>query len=153
MNDVLPFVRKLPISKDKIFEAERRMRERGTPVEIPVNNYFGGGVYAREIVIPAETILTGQIHKKENLNLLSSGVIHVSTENGVQRLVGPTWIVSPPGTKRIAYTETEVRWVTFHATEERDLEKIEQLFIAKTEAEFVAYVEEQKRLGGAAWRG
>lgn len=148
MSDVLPFIRKLPVSRDKIFEAERLMRERGTPVEIPVHNRFGGGVYAREIVIPAGTILTGQIHKKENLNLLVSGVIHVSTENGVQRLEGPTWIISPPGTKRIAYTETEVRWATFHATEEKDVEKIEQIFIAKTEDEYLAYVDEQKRLGG-----
>lgn len=144
MSDVIPF--KLPVSRDKVFEAERQMRERGVPVDIPVYSHFGGGVYGREIVIPAETIVTGEIHKKENLNLLISGVIQVSTENGVQRLVGPTWITSPPGTKRIAYTETEVRWATFHATESKDVDYIERTFIAKTEEEFLAYVEEQKKL-------
>lgn len=143
--NVIPFSKKPTMAA--VFEAERHMRECGEPVVIPTYHHHGGGVYAREIVIPADTVLTGHIHKKENLNLLVSGVIHVSTENGVQRLVGPTWVVSPPGTKRIAWTETEVRWATFHATEETDLQKIEQTFIAKTEQEFLDYVAEQKKLG------
>lgn len=139
MSATEPVLHGKPISREMVFAAEREMKAKGKPVEIPVSNHFGGGVYAREIVIAADTVLTGQIHKKENLNFLASGTIRVSTDNGVQRLSGPAWIVSPPGTKRIAYTETEVRWVTFHATEETDVEKIEARFICKTEAEYLEY--------------
>lgn len=144
MSNVIPFGGKL--SRAQVVEAERQMIERGTPADIPVSHRFGGGVYAREIIIPAQTILTGKIHKKENLNLLVSGVIHVSTENGIQRLEGPTWVISPPGTKRIAFTETMCIWVTFHSTDERNVDEIEKLFVCDTDEQFRLYVEEQARL-------
>lgn len=126
--------------REKIKQAEALMKAHGEPVEIPVRHYFSDGVYAREITIPAGTILTGHIHKRENLNFLLKGEITVSTDDGMKRLVAPATIVSPPGTKRIAYTHTEVVWTTVHGTSERDLEKIEATFIAKSENEFLSYV-------------
>jgi hypothetical protein len=131
----------LPI-RDKVHFLESEMRKMPS-VEIPVKHYFSQGVYAREITIPADTLLTGEIHKYEQLNILSKGEISVMTEEGVKRISAPFTIVSPPGTKRIAYTHTEVVWTTIHGTEERDLEKIEQYFIANDEA---AYLEHCKLL-------
>lgn len=147
MNSVLPF--KGPISLAQVLKAEREMLARGTRVEIPVKHYFankGGkhGAYAREITIPADTVLTGKIHKTEQINFLMKGEITVSTDSGMVRLCAPMTVVSPPGTKRIAYSHTEVVWTTIHATEETDLAKIEAQFIAQDEAEWLAYSEAKK---------
>lgn len=125
--------------REKVFIAERVMQARGAPVEIPVRHYFSDGVYAREIRIPAGTLLTGKIHKRENLNILSAGEISVLTEAGMQRIKAPFTVVSPPGTKRIAYAHTDCVWTTVHGTHETDLDKIEAEFIAQSEAEFVSY--------------
>lgn len=131
--------------REKVIRAEQEMLAYGEPVEVPVTHHFANkgtkhGAYGREITIPAGTLLTGKIHKTEQINVLLAGVIRVSTENGIERMVAPRVIVSPAGTKRIAYTETEVRWLTFHATSNTDLEKIEGEFIAQSEHEYLDFV-------------
>jgi len=124
--------------KVNLLEGEMRKHE---PVEIPVKHHFSQGVYAREITIPAGTLLTGKIHKFEQLNILSAGEISVLTEDGIKRVSAPFTVVSPPGTKRIAYAHTECVWTTIHGTTETDLEKIESHFIAQSDADYQAFIE------------
>lgn len=119
---------------DKIMEAERVMREHGTPVEIPVTHHWANkgtkhGAYAREIRIPKGAIVTGKVHRTEQINVLLEGTIRVSVGDEMVLMTGPQVVVSPAGTKRIAYAETDVRWLTFHATELTDLVAIERQFI------------------------
>src|SRR5262245_16445882 len=132
----------MPVSQQDVraavFEMEDEIRKLA-PVEIPVRHYFSPGVYAREITIPAGTILTGKIHKYAQLNILSKGEISVLTEDGVKRIRAPFTVVSPPGTKRVAFTHEECVWTTIHGTDETDLEKIEERFIAQTEQEYLDF--------------
>jgi len=69
-------------SRQAVFDMERLMRQ-APQVELKVKHYFSKGVYARELHIPAGVILTGEIHKFENLNILSQGKIEVLTEKGL----------------------------------------------------------------------
>jgi len=125
-------------TRDKIFAAEAFMREQ-PQVEIPVKHYFSQGVYAREITIPAGVILTGDIHKFKQLNILSKGRMQVYTEEGIREVEAPFTVVSPPGTKRIAHTLTECVWTTIHGTDETDVNEIEKVFIAKSENEWLEF--------------
>jgi len=125
-------------TRDKIFAAEAFMREQ-PQVEIPVKHYFSQGVYAREITIPAGVILTGDIHKFTQLNILSKGRMQVYTEEGIREVEAPFTVVSPPGTKRIAHTLTECVWTTIHGTDETDVSEIEKVFIAKSENEWLEF--------------
>ena len=125
-------------TRDKIFAAEAFMREQ-PQVEIPVKHYFSQGVYAREITIPAGVILTGDIHKFKQLNILSKGRMQVYTEEGIREVEAPFTVVSPPGTKRIAHTLTECVWTTIHGTDETDVSEIEKVFIAKSENEWLEF--------------
>jgi len=128
----------LPSDRDKIFALESLMREQ-PQVSLPVFHHFSHGVYARELHIPAGVMLTGEIHKLENLNILSKGEMSVMTEKGMLRVQAPFTVVSPPGTKRIAYAHTDCVWTTIHGTFEKDLKIIEQYFIAKSEQEYLDY--------------
>lgn len=110
-------------------------------VDMPPTHYFSPGVYAREITIPAGTVLTGKIHKYAQLNILSKGDISVLTEDGIKRVQAPFTIVSPAGTKRIAYAHEDCVWTTIHGTEETDLEKLEEHFIAQSDEEYLAFHE------------
>lgn len=132
-------------SRSDVFVAEEMMKAYGEPVAIPVREYFANkgtkrGTYAREITIPAGTLLTGKIHKYEQVNFLLRGEITVLTDDGFKRLVGPATVVSPAGTKRIAYTHTECVWTTVHSTELEDVDAIEAEFIAQTEEEYLEFV-------------
>ena len=112
-------------------------------INIPIRHYFSPGVYAREITIPAGTLLTGRIHKYEQLNILSGGEISVFTQDGMQRVKAPFTVVSSPGTKRIAYAHTDCTWTTILATDETDPDKIEALFTVATEQEFLEFEKTQ----------
>jgi len=109
-------------------------------LEIPPKHYFSEGAYAREITIPAGAVVTGKIHKHSQINILSKGEISVLTENGIERVKAPFTVVSPPGTKRVAFAHTECVWTTILGTDEKDPELIEQTFTTNSEAEYLEYV-------------
>lgn len=116
-------------------------------IEAPVKHYFSSGLYARELFIPAGAILTGRIHKYQNLNILSAGEMAVLTEDGCKRVSAPFTVVSPRGTKRVAYAFTDCVWTTILATDETDPDVIETKFTAGSEQEFLDFVHEQSLLG------
>ena len=125
-------------TRDKVFEIEALMKDM-PQLELKVVHYFSKGVYARELHIPAGTVLVGEIHKFRNLNILSCGRIQVSTEDGIIEVEAPFTVVSPAGTKRIARTLTDCVWTTIHGTDETDIDVIENHFIAKSEQEWLEF--------------
>lgn len=116
------------------------------PVEIPVKDYFSKGVYAREIFIPKGTVITGKIHKYTNLNIMSQGEMSVMTDEGIKRVKAPFTIVSPPGTRRVAYAHEDTIWTTIHGTDKTDVDEIEAEFVAQTPKDYQLFLETQKRI-------
>lgn len=134
------------ITRQRIEEFEGFLKQQEL-VELSVKHYFSHGLYAREITIPKGVMLTGHIHKYTNLNILSKGDMTVTTDSGFQRIQAPFTVVSPPGTKRLAYAHEECVWTTIHATEETDVEKIKAYFVAESNQEYLEFTMEQKWLG------
>tara|TARA_R110000744_G_scaffold56386_3_gene118963 strand:- start:1826 stop:2386 length:561 start_codon:yes stop_codon:yes gene_type:complete len=90
-------------------------------VAIPVEHRFSGGIYAREITIPKGTLLTGRIHKFDHFDIMLSGDVTVSTDNGeVKRLTGLNIMEGKAGKKRAGFAHEDTHWITFHSAEERD---------------------------------
>lgn len=96
-----------------------------------VSHHFSEGLYARELRIPADTMLVGQIHLQGQINFLMKGTIRVSTDDGMKELTAPQIVVTGPGTKRAGYAVTDVVWVTVLATDETDLAIMKDKVIAK----------------------
>jgi hypothetical protein len=124
--------------KAKVFAAEAFMKTQ-PQLDLKVVDYFSEGIYARELHIPAGTLLTGEIHKFRNLNILSAGSMSVLTEDGMKRVSAPFTIVSPSGTKRIAYAHTDCIWTTVHGTYETNVDEIKRTFIASNEQEWLDF--------------
>jgi hypothetical protein len=102
-----------------------------------LSHQFAPGVYMRTLKFPAGTYIVGKIHKHAHPNILSKGEVLVLTEGGgLERLVGPVEMISPPGTKRALYALQDTTWTTIHLTDVTDLEKIEEHVIAKTYEEY-----------------
>jgi hypothetical protein len=108
-------------------------------VDIKTTHHFAPGVYMREIFIPKGTTLVGKIHKTEHMNILSQGDITVWTDSGMKRLLASTVIKSQPGIKRVGYAHEDSVWITVHPTEETDLEKLEEILIAKNFDDVLEY--------------
>jgi hypothetical protein len=100
---------------------------------MPLTHTFVDGMYVREILIPAGTLLTGKIHRHAHPNVLLRGEVLVVTEQGGrEHLVAPRLLMSPAGTKRAIYALTDTVWITIHANPDnlRDLAALEALIIA-----------------------
>ena len=61
--------------------------------------------------------------------------------------MGPFSMISEPGTKRLAYTHTEVVWTTVHHNpdNETDLEKLEEMIIAENYLAYEKHTELEER--------
>ena len=136
--------------RKRVHIAEQMMlKAMADPGELHVEHYFAAGVYGRAIYIPKGVFLTGKIHKYPQINVLVSGDLTVMTEEGAKRVKPPFVVVSPAGTKRIAYANEDTVWLTLHGTHETDVDKIEEQFIAGTEEDFLAFwKDEQERIEG-----
>lgn len=125
-------------------QLEKAIIELLEPVDLEpyTKHHFAPGIYTRELTIPAGTVLTGMIHRHEIQNILVSGTIRVTTDEGVVELTGPKIFNSAAGTKKAGYAITDVIWLNVHATESTDLKEIETHFIAPS---FEALEQEQQK--------
>lgn len=99
-------------------------------VDAPLTHTFTPGLYCREIFLPMGTLITSKIHKTEHPFVILSGKVAVwSEEDGESVITAPHFGVTKPGTRRVVLSLEDTRWVTFHAVEETDLEKIEDMLI------------------------
>ena len=128
--------------------AWEKLARTAPQVDLKVEHHFSYGVYARTVHIPKGIILTGLIHKFENLNILSKGKMRVSIGDRMEVVEAPFIVVSPPNTKRIAEALEDCVWTTIHGTHERDIEIIENYFIAHSEEEYLEFAKQQLPLPG-----
>lgn len=107
----------------RLQEALARLPQADTDVE----HFFADGMYGRRCFIPADTVVTGKIHRHEHFVLLIKGSATINTDRGMERISAPHVWVSPPGAKRVLYTHEDCEFFTTHLNHDngRDLERIE----------------------------
>lgn len=84
-------------------------------LDLPTKHHLAGGLYARELRIPAGSLLTGRVHRMEHINIVSKGRITAWTEDGMRTVSAGEHLVSRPGTKRVGLTHEDTVWTTIHA--------------------------------------
>lgn len=122
---------------------------RAPQVECPVRHIFAPGIYSRVMTIPKGVVLTGAVHKTEHLNVVAKGRIAVLTDDGPKILHAGDAFVSKPGAKRAGHAIEETVWVTVHATDETDLDKLVEELTESTSAELLGgSANRQLQIGG-----
>jgi len=103
----------------------------------PLRHWLAPGIYAREIHLPAGTLVVGKIHRHRHLNIISQGSITCYTEFGLEHHKAPSTFISEPGTKRVVLTHEDAIWTTIHPnpTNETDISKLEEMNVAIEYAE------------------
>jgi hypothetical protein len=95
-------------------------------IDFPLTHSFTPGMYIRQILMPAGSILTSKIHKTTHPFVISKGDISVWTkETDTVRFKAPHTGITIPNTRRLLYAHEDTIWTTFHATNETDVETIE----------------------------
>lgn len=119
------------VSRIKIERLERFILQL-PQVDLSTKNYLHGGMYAREVFIPAGTVLTGSAHNFDHINVCD-GEIVVWTEDGMKILKGHHTLTSRKGAKRAGLALQDTYWTTFHATDKTDIREIEDEVFAEAE--------------------
>ena len=102
-------------------------------IDLPLNHFFGPGIYIREGFIPKGTLIIGHKHRFACTNVLVKGKMRVIGPDGIPSTIeAPLMFVSGPG-RKIGYTLEDCVFQNIHATEETDLEKLEEQLIEKSE--------------------
>jgi hypothetical protein len=106
--------------------------------EVRIRHYFAPGLYAREMTIPANVMLTGAVHKTEHLSTVSAGRILVfdGVSPPVEIRASHTFI-SQPGAKRFGIALEETVWTTYHPTNTTDLDALCEELTESTTAELL----------------
>ena len=112
--------------QERVKSLEQAMRDV-PQVDCPVRHHFAPGMYAREITIPAGTVLTGAVHKTENMAVLSAGRLRLVTDDGTVEISAPHIIHVKAGMKNAALALETAVWTNFFPTDETDPEKLVEL--------------------------
>lgn len=130
-----------PIARGKILAIQRACQSLPDGERMdespPLKHWLAPGIYAREIHLPAQTLVVGRIHRHRHFNIISQGKITCYTEFGLETLEAPASFISEPGTKRVVYTHEDAIWTTIHPnpTNETDIATLEDMFTALDYAE------------------
>jgi len=120
--------------KDKILELEDHIAAM-PQIEGRVDHIFSDGLYARTLYIPAGTVLTGKVHKRD------------LTDEGMKLLEAPQIIPSKKGIKRAGFSITDTEWTTVHATTATDVETAEDELVEAGRPHILKLLDEQNKIG------
>ena len=123
------------VTRADVVALESEMRKL-PQIDIPVRHYFSKGLYVRAISLPKGAITVGKIHKHECISILAKGERSTLVDGRIVRVSAGFIQVTPPGFKRASFTHEDSVWVTAHATEERDIAKLEDELVCETERDY-----------------
>jgi len=107
---------------------------------------FADGIYIREMRMKKGQLGFSAIHKHSYGFFLLSGILASSKEDGVEEFVGPCYVISPQGAKRIVYAIEDCVITTVHAnpTNTEDLNELAKINIVFTWEEYNEYIKSKK---------
>lgn len=93
------------------------------------------GVYLREFRLPAGHAVTGQVHRYACINIVAKGRVKVIQSDGERVLEAGDIYISGAGEKKALLNlgDEEVVFLTTHATEETDTDKLWEEFTVPPE--------------------
>lgn len=99
-------------------------------VDCPVRWYFADKMVAREIHIPAGTVIVGAVHRIQNMANLSHGRLLIATDGEAKEICAPFQMLIEPGTKTAVTAIEDCVWTNYlpNPTNETDLDKLVEMF-------------------------
>jgi hypothetical protein len=105
--------------------------------ELPVREWVHGGMYTRELTIPADTMLTGKIHTKDHVFFLNQGELLVMTDDGLKRLKAPATFMAKAGSKKVGYAYTDCVCTGVNVTDCTTIEEAEKELLVDSDLSWV----------------
>lgn len=96
-----------------------------------IGHYFGAGLYAKESIVPAGYFVAKHTHNYTHLSILAVGKALVKAGDKAMEYEGPACIEIEANVPHEIRAITNVIWYCIHATDETDVEKVDEVLIQK----------------------
>lgn len=93
-------------------------------------HHFGGGVYAKEMLVPAGMVVVQHMHNHDHLSVLVRGSVVMSVDGVEVSYDAPAILRIQAGKHHGVRALTDVLWLCIHATEETDPAHVDEVLIA-----------------------
>ena len=115
-------------------------------VHCPIRHYFAPGIYAREITIPAGTVVIGAVHKTDNLIVVSLGRLQIVTDTGTREIQAGETFTCKAGMKNAVVALENSRWTNFMSNPENitDTDKLVEIFTESKASELSGGVDNKQ---------
>jgi len=100
-------------------------------VDLGTVHHFSDGLYAKQMVIPKGYMAGTHSHKYSHLSILSKGHVIVKTDNETQEYTAPACIEIKKDTLHTIEALEDSVWFCVHATEETNLDLIDDVLIGR----------------------
>lgn len=94
-----------------------------------ITHHFGGGVYAKEAVIAAGSVLVQHKHTFDHLSILAAGTVEVLVDGMRSELTGPACLTIKANKHHGVKALTDVVWFCIHATDCEDVDHVDEVLI------------------------
>ena len=112
--------------------SEQFQQNKGTfEIDLGTQHYFSDGLYAKEMHIPKGYAAGMHKHEYSHLSILSKGRVFVRTDEYNKEYVAPACINLQAGINHTIEALEDATWFCIHATEETDINKIDEVLIQK----------------------
>jgi len=123
---------KFPITINDMNTAEIFAQKEGTfECDLGTVHHFSDGLYAKEMHIPKGYVAGSHAHSYSHLSILSKGKVVVKTDEFVKEFTAPACIEIKAGIHHMIEALEDAAWFCVHATDETDVNKIDEVLISK----------------------
>jgi hypothetical protein len=101
------FINKVEDLQESMLNSNSELIAKGNSDMFPLKHTFAEGIYVREMFMQAGGLVIGKVHKNDHIWFLLYGELEIATENGTELFIGPCYVKSPAGTKRVLHAITD----------------------------------------------
>lgn len=114
-------------------------------VECNVIHRFSNGLYIREVHLKAGIFAIGHHQNFDHLNIFLKGrVTIVKEDKSTDELIAPMIFTGKPG-RKMGFIHEDVVWLNIYPTNETDIDKLESIFITKSD-EFLNHLNSEESI-------
>ena len=98
-------------------------------IDLSVVHHFSAGLYAKQMLLPADHFAVSHAHAYDHLSILSKGRVTVEVEGVEAQYTAPACINIVAGKHHKVTAHEDSVWFCIHATDETDISKIDEVLI------------------------
>lgn len=103
-----------------------------------IKHFFGAGLYAKQMNVPAGRYIISHKHKYDHLSILAQGAVLLEVDGMKTRHVAPDCISIEAGKHHKVSALSDVVWFCLHPTSETDAEHVDDVLISEPDLPEVA---------------